>query len=106
MKVQITVRGRRYTMRSDEPDVDLEKVARYVDARMSEVASRPGAIDEYTVAMLAAMNIASDFERFRRQVDQELEALDRELASAAVVLEASLPGAVPASEGDDEEPQP
>ena len=70
------------------------------------MASRPGAIDEYTVAMLAAMNIASDFERFRRQVDNELEALDRELASAAVVLESSLPGAESGAEGDDEEQEP
>ncbi len=102
MKVQITVRGRRYTMRSDEPDVDLERVARYVDARMSEVASRPGHVDEYTVAMLAAMNIASEFERFRRQVDNELEALDRELASTAVLLESALPGSDPEAPDDDE----
>jgi cell division protein ZapA (FtsZ GTPase activity inhibitor) len=92
MKVQITIRGRRYTVRSDE-EVDVAAVARYVDAKMTEVAGRPGALDEYTIAMLAAMNIASEFERFRREADAELERLDRELASTSVVIEAAMPGA-------------
>ena len=91
MKVQITLRGRRYTVKSDEDDVDLPQVAAYVDARMTEVAERTGVFDDYTIAMLAALNIASDFERFRRQVDQQLTDLDRDLASTAVLLEASLP---------------
>lgn len=91
MKVQITIRGRKYTVRSDEDDVDLPAVAAYVDERMAEVAGRTSSFDDYTVAMLAALNIASDFEKFRRQVDVQLADLDRELASAMVLLEAALP---------------
>ena len=91
MKVQITIRGRRYTVRSDEDDIDLEAVARYVDGKMGELASRSSTFDDYTVAMLAALNIASEFERFKRDVDQELATLDREIASTAVLLEAALP---------------
>ena len=92
MKVQITIRGRRYTVRSEEDDVDVVAVARYLDERMQELAGRPGAPDEYTVAMLTALNIASDFERYRRSVDIELADLDRDLASASAVLRAALPG--------------
>ncbi len=91
MKVQITIRGRRYTVRSDEDDIDLQAVASYVDAKMTEMAGRSNTFDEYTIAMLAALNIASDFERFRREVDQELSELDRDVASAAVLVAASTP---------------
>jgi cell division protein ZapA (FtsZ GTPase activity inhibitor) len=91
MKVQITIRGRRYTVRSDEDDVDLRAVAAYVDGHMDEVAKRSSTFDDYTVAMLAALNIASEFERFRRQVDGELGDLDRDLASVSAVLQASVP---------------
>lgn len=90
MKVQITIRGRKYTLRSDE-DEDLQAIARYVDRKMSELADRASRVDEYTLAMLAALNIASEFERFRRSVDVELSGLDRDLASTAVLLEAALP---------------
>ena len=91
MKVQITVRGRKYTVRSDEEDVDLVEIAKYVDGKMLEISQRTGTFDEYTIAMLAALNIASEFERNKRDVDDELKAIDREVASTAVLLEASLP---------------
>ena len=91
MKVQITIRGRQYTVRSDEDGVDLAALAAYVDDRMSEVASRSPSLDDYTVAMLAALNIASEFERHRRRLDERLAALDRELGSAGLLLDAALP---------------
>ncbi len=92
MKVQITIRGRTYTVRSDDDDVDLPTIARYVDSRMDEVSKKASTgFDDYTVAMLAALNIASDFERFRREVAGELEELDKDLASTAVVLQAAMP---------------
>lgn len=92
MKVRITIRGRTYTVRSDEDDVDLQEVAHYVDAKMTEVGSRTSAgFDEYTVAMLACLNIASEFERYRRRIDERLVDLDRDLAAAEVVLSAAMP---------------
>src|SRR5689334_17210533 len=90
MKVQISIRGRSYTLRSDE-DEDLPAIAKYVDRKMSEIANRSPRMDDYTVAMLAALNIASEFERFRREVDAQLIAVDRDLASTAMLLEDSVP---------------
>ena len=88
MKVQITIRGRTYTVRSDDDGEDLQAIAAYVDAKMTEIAERSPRFDDYTVAMLTAMNIASELDRFGREVDAELEAVDHELASSAVLLDA------------------
>lgn len=94
MKVRITIRGRTYTVRSDEDDVDIQEVARFVDARMAEIAGRTSSgFDEYTIAMLACLNIASEFERYRQRVGAELDVLDRDLAAADVVLRAAMPEA-------------
>ena len=98
MKVTINIRGRSYTLRSDE-DEDLPAIAAYVDRKMAEVAMRSTRFDDYTVAMLAALNIASEFERFRRQVDEDLVGLDRDVASTAVLLEAALPEVAPEETG-------
>lgn len=95
MKVQISIRGRTYTVRSDEDDVDLPAVAAYVDQHMSELARRSSTFDEYTIAMLAALNIASELARLRRQVDEELLELDREVGAVAAVLEAAVPTNAP-----------
>ena len=56
MATQITIRGRQYTVRSDEPSEDLHAVAKYVDGKMGELASRSSTFDDYTVAMLAALH--------------------------------------------------
>ena len=90
MKVQISIGGRKYTLRSDE-DEDLQAIARYVDKKMAEIGDRGARVDDYTLALLAALNIASEFERFRKEVDAELVSLDREVASTAVLIEAALP---------------
>ena len=89
MKVQITIRGRTYTVRSDDDGEDVQAIASYVDGKMAEIAERSPRFDDYTVAMLAAMNIASEFDRFRRDVDTELAAVGHELASTAVLLDAA-----------------
>jgi cell division protein ZapA len=100
MKVRITVRGQSYTVRSDEDDVDLREVAKYVDARMAEVSKSAATLDEYTVAMLAALNIASDFRRFQRSVDTELGGIERDLEGAMVLMESALPPAEDVSDED------
>lgn len=98
MKVSITIRGRNYTLRSDQ-DEDLRSLAAYVDEKMADIASRGANLDDYSLAMLAALNIASEFERFRQEVDDELHRLDKELASAGMLLEAALPGAAEGGSG-------
>ena len=90
MNVQITILGRQYTGRSDEDGGDIRDVAAELDARLSEVASRTRSFDEYTVALLTALNLASEVHRLRRQVAGRLDDLDREAASIAAMLEASL----------------
>ncbi len=89
MNVQISIRGRSYTLRTDEAADDLEQIARYVDRKMAEVGR--GSFDEYTVALLAALNIASEFSRYRRNMAERLGDLDRDAASIAAILDAALP---------------
>ncbi len=91
MKTRITIRGRTYTVQGDEDDGDLVAVAAFVDARMSEVASRAPGLDDFSVAMLAALNIASEYERMRESFDRELEGLDRDLAAVSLLVENASP---------------
>jgi cell division protein ZapA (FtsZ GTPase activity inhibitor) len=91
MNVRINIRGRSYTVRGDDGAAEVESVARDLDARLAEVASRTRSLDEYTIALLTALNLASELHRLRKQLSTQLADLDREVASVAAILESAVP---------------
>lgn len=91
MQVTVTIRGRQYTVRGEEDADDVEAVARDLDTRLEEVAGRTRTFDEYTVALLTALNLASELRRLRKQMITQLDELDRDAASLSALLEATLP---------------
>ncbi len=63
----VEIFGQTYNVRGDgDPDYLLE-LARFVDSRMREVAGQVATVDPMKIAILAALNIADEFSRFRRQ---------------------------------------
>ena len=97
MQIRITIRGRQYTVRGDESADEVQAVARDLDARLEEVASRTRSFDEYTVALLTALNLASELHRLRKRTHEELGDIDRDAASLEAMLEAMLPASSSAS---------
>jgi cell division protein ZapA (FtsZ GTPase activity inhibitor) len=94
---QITILGRTYTLRADEGD-DLERAAADVDQRMRGMMQRAPNTDPYTVALLAALNLASEVRALRQQMRARLAELDHEAAAIEAVLEAAADDAdVPGS---------
>lgn len=91
MQVQITIRGRQYNVKGDEGAEDMTALAAELDRRMSEVAGRTRSFDEYTVAMLTALNVLSELERLKLSIARRLDDLDREATSISAMLEAALP---------------
>ena len=91
MQVRITIRGREYTVRGDEAEEDLQALASELDGRMAETAERTRSFDEYTVAMLTALNLQSELHRVQAHVAERLDELDRDAASIAAMVEAALP---------------
>ena len=96
MQVRITIRGRQYTVRGDDPAIDIQSVAKELDERLAEVAKRTSAFDEYTIALLTALNLCSELRQLRHEVGDRLDDFDRQAASVAAMLESVLP-----SEGAD-----
>jgi cell division protein ZapA len=63
----VEIFGQSYQVRGDgNPDYLLE-LARFVDSRMRDVAAQVATVDPAKIAILAALNIADEFSRYRRQ---------------------------------------
>ena len=91
MQVRITIRGREYTVRGDDNADELQTLAADLDRRMAETAERTRSFDEYTIAMLTALNLASELHQLKSQVASRLDEIDRYAASVAAMIEAALP---------------
>jgi cell division protein ZapA len=63
----VEIFGQTYNVRGEgDPDYLLE-LARFVDDRMREVAAQVATVDPMKIAILAALNIADELSRYRKQ---------------------------------------
>lgn len=63
----VEIFGQSYNVRGEgDPDY-LTELARFVDSRMREVAANVATVDPMKIAILAALNIADEFSRYRKE---------------------------------------
>lgn len=85
-EIELDIAGQRIRVRTDEDESYMRSLAAYVDERMHEVSRGQRGVASLTVALLAALRIADDYQKCQRTVAATDEALER-LAS---VVEAAL----------------
>jgi cell division protein ZapA len=103
--VTVKIFGESYPLRTNEPAARLEELARYVDARMREVAASGKVVVTSKIAVLAALHIADELFRLREERPEPAPAAmagpgedDARLARLVERLDAVL--APPAPAGD------
>ncbi len=87
VQVEVTVGTRRYKLRGSDPEV-LQALAARVDRTLDDIVGPGGNKDDFRVAVLAALNVASEHED---QLAEWLEAA-RDIAREARGAEAHLAG--------------
>lgn len=63
----VEIFGQTYNVRGEGDPNYLTELAQFVDSRMREVAAQVATIDPLKIAILAALNIADEFSRYRKQ---------------------------------------
>ena len=99
----VKIYGENYPLRTTEPAARLEELARFVDARMREVAASGKVVVTSKIAVLAALYIADELFRLREAPAHEPPApvdLELRLSALAQTLERAL--APPPDGGRDE----
>ncbi|HSN69066.1 MAG TPA: cell division protein ZapA [Thermoanaerobaculia bacterium] len=65
--VSVEIFGETYNVRGEGDPAYLTELARTVDDRMREIAPQVATGDPTKIAILAALNIADEFSRYRRE---------------------------------------
>lgn len=61
MGYQVEIFGQTYTLRADADEEHVRRVAEFVDLKMREVAAASRSVSTQQIAVLAALDIASEF---------------------------------------------
>lgn len=74
--VSVEIYGKSYVVRAGTDQEYMRKVARYVEDQMRKVAAQSKAVDTQKIAILTALNIASDLlhsEKVEREKESNLD---------------------------------
>ena len=83
--VRVEIYDQPYNLRGTDPEY-INKLADYVDAKMRSVAQHTSTVDSLRVAVLAALNIADEYQVLKRKYD----AIATELNQRSHTLEDAL----------------
>jgi Uncharacterized protein conserved in bacteria len=83
--VRVEIFDQAYNLRGTDPEY-IFKLAEYVDAKMRSVAQHANTVDSLRVAVLAALNIADEYQILKRKYD----AIATELNQRSHTLEDAL----------------
>ena len=75
--VEIKVFGQIYTVKTDEGEDHIQKVAQYVNEKMAEVTKNTKSVSSLNVAILTALNLADDLVREKGKRLALLEEVER-----------------------------
>ena len=85
----ITIHGRNYKLSADNGD-ELEAAALDIDQRLKQLIGRSPGVDQYTAAMLTALNLASEMRALKVGYRERLDTMEREAAAIETVLAAAV----------------
>ena len=88
----VEILGREYRIRGVADETYVREVARYVDAKLREVARGSALPANDRIAILAAMNIADELFQLRRASNDEFATIERRAQGLIRLLEENLSG--------------
>lgn len=88
--VEITVMGQKLQVRSDSGENYIVQVAGYVDKKIADVLRTTKSVASLNVAILAAMNIADEYMKYREGKEQKLKAAEKKIQDVIEVVDLQL----------------
>lgn len=86
-QVEIKVMGQKLVIRSDSDEEYVSRVADFVDSKIQEVTKTSNTVTSLNIAILAAMNIADEFLRYKREKEKQAEAAEKKIRGVIELIE-------------------
>lgn len=76
--IRVDIYGQSYQVRGDASDSHIQDVAKWVDNKVREIGKRSPNLDHTKVAVLAALNIADELLKVRKELEEIYRMLEED----------------------------
>lgn len=87
---EISIMGQKFMIRSESNDDYVQQVADFVDEKIGEVMQSTKSVASLNVAILAAMNIADEYFKFRRDKEDSLTKAEKKIKDMIELVDLQL----------------
>lgn len=87
---EVSIMGQKFMVKSDSGDDYVEEVAGYVDQKINEVIQSTRSVASLNVAILAAMNIADEFLRLKRDRKEKLTTVEKRVKDLIELIDIQM----------------
>lgn len=86
-QVEISIMGQKIIVRSDSNEEYVREIAHYVEKKVKEVMESSRSVASLNVAILAAMNIADDYMKYKQQKEVQWQDAERKIQHVLELIE-------------------
>lgn len=92
--IRVVIYDQEYFVRGDLDEEYIQKLAKYLDAKMRAIAGRTRTVDSLRVAVLAALNIADEYHQVKAKHEETTKRVDEKVDECSRMLDRFLTEAV------------
>lgn len=86
-QIEIKVMGQKFMVRSESSEEYINAVADFVDQKITEIVKGSKSVASLNVAILAAMNIADEFMKYREQKDKQVSKVEEKIKTVIELID-------------------
>ena len=88
--IRVFIYDQVYYVRGDLDEEYIQKLAKFLDARMRAIAGRTRTVDSLRVAVLAGLNIADEYHRIKARYEETSKHVDEKVEECSRILDRFL----------------
>jgi len=92
--IRVVIYDQEYFMRGDLNEEYIQKLARYLDAKMRSIAERSRTVDTVRVAILAGLNVADEYHQLKARHEEATHLMDKKVGEYSAALDQILKDAL------------
>jgi len=88
--VEVSIMGQKFMVRSESSEDYIQEVSKFVDNKVTEVMHKTNSVASVNVALLAAMNIADEYMKYRQEKQDRTAKVEKKINDMIELIDLQL----------------